>query len=102
MSGSETLSKYSLSFEEKISSAIFLTTVCDYLYPVFGSLLAFIFFAGMIPRIAIAVRRLHDAGKSGLWIFLQLIPLLKIILLFWYAQPSKHIDNIALGNSDLK
>ncbi len=30
----------------------------------------------LIPGIAVTVRRLHDVGKSGWWIFIGLIPLI--------------------------
>ncbi|NPC92020.1 DUF805 domain-containing protein [Bacillus sp. WMMC1349] len=39
--------------------------------------------AVLIPTLAVSVRRLHDTGKSGLWMLLSLgfiIPLLNIIL----------------------
>ena len=29
----------------------------------------------LIPNIAVAVRRLHDIGKSGVWVLISLIPL---------------------------
>ena len=32
-------------------------------------------FAVMVPSIAVAVRRLHDIGKSGWWFFISLIPI---------------------------
>ncbi|SLN72604.1 Inner membrane protein YhaI [Roseivivax jejudonensis] len=43
--------------------------------------------ATLIPGIALAVRRLHDIGKSGWWVLLWLIPVIGwIILIYWYAQ----------------
>ena len=30
----------------------------------------------MLPGLAVTVRRLHDVGKSGWWIFISLIPLI--------------------------
>ncbi len=45
--------------------------------------------AVVLPGIAIAVRRLHDTGKSGWYILLGLIPLVGfIILIVFYVQPS--------------
>ncbi len=42
-----------------------------------------------IPSIALAVRRLHDTGKSGWFLLLVLIPLIgPLVLLFFYVQPS--------------
>ncbi len=35
----------------------------------------------LLPSIAIAIRRMHDIGKSGFWILICLIPLIGVI---WY------------------
>jgi len=32
--------------------------------------------AMIIPTISVIVRRLHDIGKSGFWIFIRLIPII--------------------------
>jgi uncharacterized membrane protein YhaH (DUF805 family) len=37
--------------------------------------------AVFIPGLAVSVRRLHDIGKSGWWIFINLVPLIGWI---WY------------------
>lgn len=43
-----------------------------------------------IPSIAVAVRRLQDTGRSGWWIFLNLIPIIGfIVLLIFMAQNSQ-------------
>ena len=42
-----------------------------------------------IPSLAVTVRRLHDTGHSGWWIFLNLIPVIGSIVLFiWYITDS--------------
>ena len=47
--------------------------------------------ATFIPLLALEVRRLHDIGKSGWWILIDLIPLVgAIILIVWCCQPSKN------------
>ena len=50
--------------------------------------LAGIFCIGsFIPMLAVAIRRLHDTGKTGWWVLLGLIPLIgTIILIVFYAQ----------------
>jgi uncharacterized membrane protein YhaH (DUF805 family) len=54
-------------------------------YPAIKAL-AFIFMiAEIIPSIAVSVRRLHDTGRSGWWILLQLIPLVGWIPIFIFA-----------------
>jgi uncharacterized membrane protein YhaH (DUF805 family) len=43
----------------------------------------------LIPTLAVTVRRLHDADKSGWLLLLSLIPVIGgLILLFFYVQPS--------------
>ncbi len=39
----------------------------------------------LLPYLAVSVRRLHDKGKSGWWLFIGAIPLIgAIILIIWY------------------
>ena len=48
----------------------------------------------LIPSIAVAVRRLHDIGKSGFYYFLCFIPIVgAIILLILFLQPSQEGAN---------
>ncbi len=50
--------------------------------------------ATILPLIAVGVRRLHDAGKSGWWYFLCLIPLIgSIILLIFFCFGSEEREN---------
>lgn len=45
--------------------------------------------AVLIPNLALAVRRLHDIGKSGWWYLLLLVPLVgAIIILIWFCKDS--------------
>ena len=43
--------------------------------------LAIFALAILLPSLAVAVRRLHDVGKGGGWIFINLVPLVGSI---WY------------------
>ena len=54
-----------------------------------GGLLTLLFLlANIVPNIAVAVRRLHDVGKSGWMLLIGLIPLVgAIYLLVQYVQP---------------
>lgn len=41
----------------------------------------------LLPGLAVAIRRMHDTGRSGWWIFIVLIPLVGIILyIYWFVQ----------------
>ena len=38
--------------------------------------------ATLLPGLGLSIRRLHDIGKSGWWILINLIPLVGIIIFF--------------------
>lgn len=48
------------------------------------------FLALVCPGVTVAVRRLHDTGRSAWWLFIFLIPFVGLVLLAW---PSKLINN---------
>ena len=48
----------------------------------------------LVPSIAVAVRRLHDTGRSGWWILIGLIPVVgAIVLIVFYVFDSEPGDN---------
>ena len=48
-----------------------------------------------IPALAVSVRRLHDIGRSGLWLFIYLIPIVGFIwLLILCVTPGNIGDNL--------
>ena len=50
--------------------------------------------ATLVPSLAVAVRRLHDIGRSGWSILFGLIPLVgAILLLIWYTTDSQAGSN---------
>lgn len=51
----------------------------SFVYPV-------VVIAVFLPFLSVAVRRLHDTGRSGWYYLLLLIPLVGLILYVWWAQ----------------
>lgn len=49
--------------------------------------------AVLIPSIAVAVRRLHDTGRSGWWVLLGLVPILNIVLIVFLALDGQRGPN---------
>jgi uncharacterized membrane protein YhaH (DUF805 family) len=50
--------------------------------------------AVIIPSLAVAVRRLHDTGRSGWWLLIGLIPFVgAIILIVFYVLEGQPGDN---------
>ena len=45
--------------------------------------------ATFIPGLALTVRRLHDSGKSGLWLLIAFIPGASIVLLVFLCLESR-------------
>lgn len=54
-----------------------------------------VFYAGVfIPNISLAVRRVHDIGKSGLWLFIGFVPILgHVALAVIFALDSERKEN---------
>ena len=41
-----------------------------------------------LPSLAVSVRRLHDVGRSGLWLLIHLVPIVgALVLLYFFAMP---------------
>jgi uncharacterized membrane protein YhaH (DUF805 family) len=43
------------------------------------------YLALLLPNVAIAVRRMHDTGRSGWWVLISLIPVVGIIVFIVFA-----------------
>ncbi|HHU97467.1 MAG: DUF805 domain-containing protein [Bacteroidota bacterium] len=64
------------------------------LYIVFAVLSGAVSLALLIPSLAVTVRRLHDIGKGGGWIFISLIPFIGaiwlLILVIMKGEPGEN------------
>ena len=58
-----------------------------------GVLVTLWFLAHVLPSVALAVRRLHDIGRSGLWLLLGFVPFGGLVLLVFYILPSERHAN---------
>lgn len=47
----------------------------------FGTLLCYLFVV-LMPKLSVTVRRLHDTGRSALWLFVGLIPGIGTLVMF--------------------
>lgn len=46
--------------------------------------------AVLLPSVAVAIRRLHDTGRTGWWLLIGFIPIIGwIVLIIFYAQDSQ-------------
>ena len=55
--------------------------------------------AVLIPNLAVAVRRLHDTGRSGWWLLIGLIPLIGAIVLLVFMFTDSHPGENEYGPS---
>lgn len=64
------------------------------LIPFIGIIFALASWALVVPSWAVAWRRMHDTGRSGLYALLQLIPLVGLILIIvWACEDSQAGSN---------
>jgi uncharacterized membrane protein YhaH (DUF805 family) len=55
-----------------------------------GAFSAVVGLALLLPSLALAVRRLHDSGRTGWWLLIGLIPVIgTIVLIIFYVQDSQ-------------
>lgn len=59
-----------------------------------AGVLALLFTIAMaLAQIPLGMRRLHDTGRSGLWLLVGLVPLGGLVLLYFFVQDSEPGDN---------
>ena len=56
----------------------------------------------MIPGIAVSVRRLHDTGRSGWWLLINLVPLLGSIVFIYFTVLDSTPESNEYGQSPKK
>ena len=65
-----------------------------------GGFLQIIFaLALLVPSIAIAVRRLHDIGKSGWWYLIAFIPVIGLLVLLYFFVLNSQPDTNQYGSN---
>ena len=67
------------------------------LYILFAVLSGAVSLALLIPSLAVTVRRLHDIGKGGGWIFISLIPFIGAIWLLILLIMQGELDENRFG-----
>ena len=50
-----------------------------------ATLVSILSLAFLLPGLSVSIRRLHDIGKSGWWIFIGLVPLVGGIIFFIFT-----------------
>jgi len=55
--------------------------------------------AVLLPGIGVSIRRLHDTGRSGWWLFIALIPLIGSIILLIYMVSDSQAETNQYGPS---
>ena len=55
--------------------------------------------AVLLPSLGVAVRRLHDTGRSGWWIFINLIPLVGFIIWLVFMFTDSQVGENKYGPS---
>ncbi len=56
--------------------AALVLLVLDFVVGTYGVLYGLYLLGVILPSLAVTVRRLHDLGKSGWWVFISLVPII--------------------------
>ena len=74
--------------------SIILAIIESFADPLNGILTGIYSLLILLPCLAVGVRRLHDTGRSGWWLFISLIPVIgTIVLIVFYCQDSQTNEN---------
>ncbi len=69
-------------------------TIVENIISMPGTLSSLYNLAVLLPSLAVAMRRLHDTGRSGFWLLLIFIPILGwLVLLIFYILEGTPGDN---------
>jgi uncharacterized membrane protein YhaH (DUF805 family) len=69
---------------------VIAAAIIDVLLSASGIVYALVALGLLLPQLAVSVRRLHDAGHSGWWLLIGIVPLIgAIVLLVFTLQNSK-------------
>lgn len=61
----------------------------------FGLIIGGILYIGLlIPMISASTRRLHDTSRSGWWQLIGIIPLVSLVLIYFYVVSGDAGDNL--------
>ena len=84
---------------EEVNFGLFILEIFLFLLlgliPIIGGIISFIYLiSSIVPLTSLAVRRLHDTGKSGYYYFLVFIPIIGVLILFYFfCQDSEERQN---------
>lgn len=73
-----------------VTLILYIITAC---IPALGFLVIIYALATLIPNLALCVRRLHDTGRSGHWMWIALTGYGAVALLVFYCQDKKQPIN---------
>ncbi|QNG28627.1 DUF805 domain-containing protein [Synechococcus sp. LTW-R] len=52
----------------------------------------------MLPRIALAVRRLRDTARSTVWLLLVFVPFGSLVLWIWFMGPTRDVNYAGMSS----
>lgn len=87
--------EYWMFFLFNVLAVLALSIVGGIIHQTLGLILAYGYMLAVaLPSLAVAMRRLHDTGKSGWFVLISLVPAVgSIILLIFLAQEGQSTDN---------
>jgi len=75
-----------------VASAV-VGTLADLAWIAGSAVLALYLVLTVFPALSLTARRLHDVGRSSLWVSISLIPVLGLLVVYWCLQPGDPAPN---------
>lgn len=69
---------------------IICIVVATVISPLLGNLVSL---GLLLPNLAVGARRLHDINRTGWWQLICLVPLIGLILIYFFALPGDKVSN---------
>lgn len=77
-----------------INGKAFIYSVDNFFMEIISGIISIALLAFFVPIVAVAIRRLHDIGKSGWYLLWDFVPIIGwILLIYWLVQPSEDGEN---------
>jgi len=77
-----------------INGKAFIYSVDNFFMEIISGIISIALLALFVPIVAVAIRRLHDIGKSGWYLLWDFVPIIGwILLIYWLVQPSEDGEN---------
>ena len=72
-----------------VGTSAYVGATLDLSWMAAGAVASVYLVVAFVPALALVARRLHDTGRSSLWVLLGAVPIAGLVLVVWLLLPSE-------------